>query len=144
MQKIILLVEDDEADAYLVQRGFRHLPFDYHLEIASDAKQALVFLAKCKTEGKSPDLILLDLFMPGMDGFEFLETVRSDEDWSDIRIVVLTGIDNDESILRAYQTGATSFLAKPSNKYEFQKFVAQAAEWWSGGTVGTSNPVSAG
>lgn len=127
----ILLVDDDEEDAYIVQRGLRHLPFDYHLEIYSDAVTALDYLNKCKTEPKLPDLILLDLQMPGMDGFEFLEAIRKDDDLSKIRVVVLTGVDNDEALLKAYENGATSYLAKPQNKFEFQSFIANATEWWA-------------
>lgn len=126
----ILLIEDDEEDAYIVRRGLRHLPFDYHLEVISDAAAALVYLNKCQSEDKLPNLILLDLHMPGMDGFDFLEAIRKHDGLSEIRVVVLTGLDDDESLLRSYESGATSYLAKPQNKYEFQNFIANATEWW--------------
>jgi two-component system, response regulator len=127
----ILHIEDDEDDAYIVRRGLRHLPFDYHLEVFSDAAVALVYLKKCQSEDKLPDLILLDLHMPGMDGFDFLEAVRKDDDLSEIRVVVLTGMDDDESLLKSYESGATSYLTKPQNKFEFQSFIANATEWWA-------------
>ena len=127
----ILLVEDDEDDAYIVGRGLRHLPFEYHLEIISDALSALEYLKRCKVDDQLPDLILLDLYMPGMDGFDFLEAIRKDDDFSQIRVVVLTGMDNDEALLRAYESGATTYLTKPQNKFEFQSFIASATEWWT-------------
>ncbi len=129
--RIILLVEDDEDDAYIVQRGLRHLPFDYRLEIYSEAVAALEHLKQGKSKDQLPDLILLDLHMPGMDGFDFLEAIRKDENLAEIRVVVLTGMDDDDALLKSYESGATSYLAKPQNKFEFQSFIAIATEWWA-------------
>ena len=127
----ILLIDDDEDDAYIVRRGLRHLPFDYHLEVISDAAAALDCLKKCQSAEELPDLILLDLQMPGMNGYDFLEAIRKDDDLSEIRVVVLTGMDNDDALLKSYESGATSYLAKPQNKFEFQSFIASATEWWA-------------
>ena len=66
--KSILLVEDDESDAYLIERAFRSLQFEYKLEITTDGSSALKLLEGCSSSSDLPELILLDLHMPGMNG----------------------------------------------------------------------------
>jgi len=129
--KSILLVEDDETDAYLIQRAFRALPFDHELDVAGDGTAALERLETRYAENKLPDLVLLDLHMPGMNGFELMKKIRANPVFEDLRIVVLTGTDTDEYLLEAYNCGATSYAVKPQNRLEFRRFVAEIAEWWA-------------
>ena len=60
-----------------------------------------------------------------------METIRANERLADIRIVVLTGSDSDETLVKAYNSGATSYAVKPNNRLEFRRFVAEIAEWWT-------------
>ena len=129
--KSILLVEDDETDAYLIQRSFRALPFEHDLEIAEDGVSALQKLESRLASDTLPDLVLLDLHMPGMNGFEVLEKIRTNDQYQDLRVVVLTGADSDDTLLKAYECGATSYAVKPQNRLEFRHFVAEIAEWWT-------------
>ncbi len=130
-KKTILLVEDDEADARLVKGAFRSFPFEYKLEIAKNGFDALRILEQNLVNNLLPDLILLDLHMPKMNGFELLKEIRAREKLKDVRIVALTGVDSDEALLQAYNSGATSYAIKPMSRLEFKHFVAEMAEWWA-------------
>ena len=128
--KRILLVEDDKTDAHLIERAFRTLPFEYHLDKAQDGLAALEKLEKGVLTDNLPDLVLLDLLMPRMSGFELLKKIRAHPKLKNLKTVVLTGADSDESLLEAYEAGATSYAAKPGNRLEFRRFVAEVAQWW--------------
>lgn len=114
----ILLIEDDEAEQKLLKRAFEQdKVLIKNLHIVYDGKEALDYL---NDENKSlPDLILLDLNMPIMDGREFLEKIQSTK-FAQIPIVVLTTSAQEEDILRSYNLGIKSYIIKP---VDFKKFV---------------------
>ncbi len=82
--------------------------FNFKLRTASGGQQALDAVAEEK-----PDLILLDLMMPGIDGFEVIRRLRSNEATADIRIVILSALNSQDDIVKGFNTGADDFITKP-------------------------------
>ena len=82
--------------------------FNFRVRTASGGQQALDAVAEEK-----PDLILLDLMMPGIDGFEVIRRLRSDEATADIRIVILSALNSQDDIVKGFNTGADDFITKP-------------------------------
>ena len=118
--KTILLVDDDDNSPLLVGMALVSLkprPILQHVPNAIQAQDYL--LGKVQFENRNmypfPDLVLLDLRMPIMDGFQFLEWSRSKPEFKTMPIVVLTDSLNQRDLTRAYQLGATSFLVKPTD-----------------------------
>lgn len=101
----ILIVDDNQMNLMLARKI---LSDKYNVSIVSSARAALRFL-----EESIPDMILLDLHMPELDGFQFLEIVKADERYKDIPIICLTADDDHESELRCFELGALDFITKP-------------------------------
>jgi CheY-like chemotaxis protein len=122
---MFLLVEDDENDVLLIQRAFNGAKLMNPLMVVRDGEQALQYLKgegsyANRAEFPLPALVLLDLNMPGMDGFQVLQWIRAQETLRALRVVVLTASDAMRDVNRAYQLGANSFLVKP---VDFERFV---------------------
>ena len=120
----VLLVDDDEACRYLTREALEEAR--YIVDEASSGEEALEYL-----ETRQPDLILLDIEMPGRDGFEVCAEVRSFPAWADIPILIVTGTGDFDSIQRAYEIGATDFVTKPINYLillERVRFVLRATQ----------------
>jgi chemotaxis family two-component system response regulator Rcp1 len=115
----ILLVEDSAADVRLTQEIVRDLEPPSELHVAPDGDAALSFLRR--GDGPRPDLVLLDLNLPGKDGRELLAELRSDPDLRTIPVVVLTTSGAPEDIRRTYDLAATSYVTKPLELRELRK-----------------------
>ena len=102
----VLAVDDVPINLVLVEKMLSK--FNFQLRKATDGRQALEAVA-----AKRPDLILLDLMMPGIDGFEVLRILRSNPATAGIRIVILSALNSNEDIIRGYQMGAIDFITKP-------------------------------
>lgn len=111
MKPSILIVEDDPVMVTFLDE---YLSSDFDTVMMTDAAQALESL----TAGMLPALIILDLFMPEMDGFEFLEAVRSQDRLNKMPVLVLSGSEKSEDRIQAFQTGADDFVVKPFNPME--------------------------
>lgn len=111
---MILLVEDDLEDIYVLQRSIAKTPLNVAIEIAHNGQDALAFLEEmANTERLSElNLILLDLNMPLMDGHEFLQIIRADQRFRIIPVVVLTTSQEQEVKNRAYSDGANAVISK--------------------------------
>lgn len=122
----ILVVEDNPGDAVLLREAFSDLGSGVRLSFARDGLEALHYLRR--EEGFSrtaiPDLIVLDLKMPGMDGLTFLRVRRYDPELKDLAVVVLTGSDAPDDREAARALGARSFFTKPA-KQEGWKALAE-------------------
>lgn len=115
---VILLVEDSEADAFLVRRAFERVGAKHRLEHVKNGEEAINYLAgegvyADRTLYPVPSLVLLDLKMPLRDGFEVLTWIRGRPELARVPVLVLTLSDRREDIKRAYDSGANSFLVKP-------------------------------
>lgn len=117
MQRVIniLLIEDDNLDQMEVKRTLDRKSIVYLLKIAKNGEEALAALNDNSNEifsGK-PDIILLDLNMPKMNGFEFLEKIKANDEWKDIKVFVLTTSDDREDKAKASKFGISGFITKP-------------------------------
>jgi len=127
----IMLVEDDPGDQKLIKTSLREQRVTNSPIVAGSAEEALEYLEKTKTdEAAMPDLILLDLNMPGMGGREFLRRVKSDADLEIIPVVVLTTSDADKDILESFRLQAAGYVKKPVNLADFQEVMQTLSDYW--------------
>ena len=130
----ILLVEDDSADAHLVRLAMAETRINATLEHVVDGREALEYLRRETDRFKEalrPDLILLDLNMPRLDGREFLVAVKADVALRAIPVVVLSTSDVERDVLGAYRLGAAGYVAKPLDVSEFIAEIRQLGEYWT-------------
>jgi len=111
-EKVILLVEDDELDVISVQRSLKKLDLDYTLHTAYNGKEALSILS-ANDYSVLPDVILLDLNMPKMNGIEFLQQIRSNEKLKDIQVFVMTTSADSSERSAAETLGISGYIIKP-------------------------------
>ena len=129
----ILLVEDELADANLVRLAIKQSKAYCNLHHVMDGLEALAFLRR---EGgrfgsvPKPDLILLDLNMPRMNGHEFLAAVKADENLASIPVVVLTTSEVERDVASAYKLGAAGFVTKPVDMDQFVAAMGKLAGYW--------------
>ena len=102
----VLAVDDIPLNLLLVQKMLSRLNFK--LRTATGGQQALDMVAELK-----PDLILLDLMMPGIDGFEVIRQLRANPDTADIRIVILSALNSQDDVVKGFNAGANDFIMKP-------------------------------
>jgi CheY-like chemotaxis protein len=119
----ILLVEDDPGDVVLVREAFDHNKVRNELRVASDGVYALEVLRDQSTP--LPDLILLDLNLPRMDGRELLTEIRADPRLTRIPVVVLTTSDAEADIVRSYELHANAYVTKPVDLQRFLDVVRE-------------------
>jgi len=124
-QALFLLVEDSEDDALSLRRVFLKANIINPLQVVKSGQEAVAYLSGFgpyanRAEFPLPALVLLDLRMPGMDGFQVLQWIRRQPALEGLRVVVLTASGAAEDINRAYKLGANSFLTKPNT---FERFV---------------------
>src|SRR5256885_1203051 len=127
-RKHCLLVEDRPDDAMLIQKEVSKRS-DFGLQWVNDAEEAVQYL-QCKPpflEQPRPDIILLDLKLPRMDGFKFLEWCRGTDPCKSIPVMVLTCLNLPDDIRRAYGLGANSYLTKPVNWTQFGQELSRLA-----------------
>ena len=102
----VLAVDDIPLNLLLIQKMLSR--FNFKLRTAANGQQTLDMVAEQK-----PDLILLDLMMPGIDGFEVIRRLRANPDTQDIQIVILSALNSNEDIIRGFNEGANEFITKP-------------------------------
>ena len=108
----ILLVEDNPGDVRLVRETLSEGGLACRLEVASDGVEALEILRR-ERDAELPDLILLDLNLPRMNGFELLRVVKEDSRWRSIPVIVLSSSDSEDDVRRAYDLQANCYVTKP-------------------------------
>ena len=134
-EEVILLVEDNPDDELLTRRALEKNNLCNELVVARDGEQALDYLFGTGSyEGRDtsvmPQLILLDLGLPKVDGFEVLERVRSDERTSRLPVVILTSSPDELACAEGYVRGANSCVRKPVDFLEFHKAVQELGMYW--------------
>jgi len=131
----ILLVEDNPDDVFMVSRAFKQVGIVNPLVVVRDGQQAIQYL---KGEGlyvdrqqfPVPDLMLLDLDLPGVNGFQVLTWLRRESDCRHVPVVVLTSSTYSPDVKRAYQVGANTFLTKPTDFIELVSEVKAVGDFW--------------
>ncbi|NAS89404.1 two-component system response regulator [ANME-1 cluster archaeon AG-394-G21] len=137
MEKIkpatILLVEDDPGDQKLITVSLKNQKIGNEVHIADSGEEAMDFLylrGKYSHETSRPDLILLDLNMPGMGGKEFLRQIKGDEKMKSIPVIILTSSDSDDDIIDTYNLHASGYVKKPVKLEDFKRVMKQINEYW--------------
>lgn len=132
MQVQVLLVEDSPGDVRLTREAFREANMSIHLHVATDGVEAMAFLRKegVHTMAPRPDLILLDLNLPRMDGREVLAHIKADESLRTIPTVILTTSDAEADIVKSYQLQANCYLSKPVQLDAFETLVRSINDFW--------------
>ncbi|MCL4258590.1 MAG: response regulator [Anaerolineales bacterium] len=128
----ILLVEDNPGDVRLTQEAFKDGMLRNNLHVAMDGEQAMDFLYRRGqfTEAPRPDLILLDLNLPKMNGREVLAAIKQDESLKRIPVVVLTTSQDEADITESYRQFASSYIVKPVSMEKFLKVVSSFKQYW--------------
>jgi CheY-like chemotaxis protein len=130
----ILLVDDNEDDVLMARKAFAQLNFPHKLETALSAQGALDYL-RCSgsyTDRKPvlPDLLLLDINMPLMDGFALLKLLKADPCLKKIPVIMLTSSSAREDVSRSYECGAASYLTKPESFEGFKNLMYDFGRYW--------------
>ncbi len=130
----VLLVEDRNADARLVMEAFRMVDSKCTIDCVKDGVEALEYLSgKGAFKGKKmPDLILLDIKLPRMDGKELLKEIKSSVTLRDIPVVMLTNSDTKEDIMESYEHQANSYITKPVALSDLVETAKYIEELWLG------------
>jgi len=134
-QGVVLLVEDNPAEQNLARRSFAKGHVQADLRVVSDGEEAIDYLFRRgvysdKETSPTPDIILLDLNLPKIDGRQVLERIKSDSNLSKIPVIVLTTSKKEEDILKTYELGCNSFLNKPVEVEDFVKVLSELGSYW--------------
>jgi chemotaxis family two-component system response regulator Rcp1 len=128
----VLLVEDSPGDVRLTQEALRDANRRIHLHVACDGVEAVAFLRRegAYVAAPRPDLVLLDLNLPKMDGREVLAFIKSDGGLKTIPTIVLTTSEAEVDIVKSYQLQANCFLSKPVQLEAFENLVRSINDFW--------------
>ena len=128
----ILLVEDNPGDVRLTQEALREGKIKNRLFVVNDGVEALSYLGREGEYADSvmPDLILLDLNLPRMDGRQVLQKIKEDESLKSIPVVVLTTSDAEDDVLRSYNLHANCYITKPVDLDQFLTIVRSIENFW--------------
>ena len=128
----VLLVEDSPGDVRLTQEAFRAANPSVSLHVANDGLEAMIFLRKQNGHANSPrpDMILLDLNMPRMDGRQVLAEIKKDDKLKTIPTVILTTSEAEVDVAKSYQLQANCYLTKPVQLDAFEDLVKSINEFW--------------
>lgn len=128
----ILLVEDNEDDVVLTTAAFKKGKVSNNMNVVGDGVEALAFLRR---EGQfsaapRPDIILLDLDLPRMDGHELLKIIKDDPEFSAIPVVILTTSKAEEDIIKSYKSHSNCFVTKPVLMEDFERVIRTLEDFW--------------
>jgi two-component system, chemotaxis family, response regulator Rcp1 len=128
----VLLIEDSPGDVRLMQEVFREANMSINLHVTMDGVEAMAFLRREGQHGHAPrpDLILLDLNLPRMDGREVLARIKKDDSLKTIPTIILTTSESEVDIVRSYQLHANCYLSKPVQLDEFETLVKRINDFW--------------
>ena len=130
----VLLVDDSPQDVRLTREALKGSRFRFHLRVASNGEEALAIL---RNQGRhanaaQTNLVLLDLNMPRMDGFEMLAVMKEDATLKCIPVVVLTTSDAESDVLRTYKLHANAYVTKPARVDQFESTMKAIENFWIG------------
>ena len=129
----ILLIEDEPAEIYLVQDAIDSgdLATSITLHVAIDGRQARDFLKQSSTNAITLDLILLDLHLPYINGYDLLEEIKGDYTLKNIPVIILTASVSDEAIAQTYRLNANGYLSKPVGCVELNMIIRLFKNYWA-------------
>lgn len=125
----VLLVEDNPGDIRLIKEAFAAVEQDLSFRVIEHGDVAVTKLTEQSLD-PTPDLVLLDLNLPGTDGEEILETLRDDPDMGTLPVIILTGSDATEDVKRCYEAQANAYLTKPTGPTELTALAETVERFW--------------
>ena len=130
----ILVAEDNEDDVFLLRQALKKVPKAAMLHVVNDGAQAVAWLQGTGKYGDrkqcpAPEVLLLDLNMPNLNGFEVLEWLRNDSAWSRLMVHVLTASSRESDVRKAYDLRANSYVVKPTRLDDLAGFMAALHTW---------------
>jgi CheY-like chemotaxis protein len=128
----ILLVEDNPGDVRLTREALRRGRVANTLDVVGDGDAAIAFLRRegPYADAETPDLMLLDLNLPGLDGREVLAEIKSDPELRRLPVIVLTTSASERDIAKSYDVGANCFVTKPVDVHDFMEVVQSFEGFW--------------
>lgn len=127
----ILLIEDETEDIKLIKRAFSQNDFEITLSVKGNGKLALDYLSeKVQLKKQLPDLILLDLNMPLMNGKDTLGRLKSDSCYKKIPVIVMTSSESQQDVIQSYELGANCYIQKPVGLEELRELVEAIQGFW--------------
>lgn len=131
----ILVAEDDPTDAFFFQRAFKRAGIPVTLHFVRDGREAIDYLEGTspfaeRAANPMPQLLLLDLKMPRLDGFDVLAWIRKQQGMENLRVIIFSGSDDPRDRKRAQALGANSYLVKPHSIEEMNSLVARFKKQW--------------
>ena len=128
----LLVVEDNDGDVVLFEKAFEQIKAGKKLQFVADGEEALNFLFRKKgyEEAHRPDLVLLDLNLPKVNGREVLKVIKSDPELKAIPVIVFTSSLAEKDIFDCYDLHANSYVIKPMDYYEFLETIRKLAGFW--------------
>lgn len=128
----LLIVDDDEDHVYLAKESFARVKHKIDIDHVSNGVECMSFLRKegCYLDARLPDIVLLDLNMPLMNGREVIKEIVADPQLNFLPIVVLSTSESDRDIMEAYGLRCNSYIVKPVDFNEFQRAITDFANYW--------------
>lgn len=128
----ILLVEDNEGDAFITQQMFERSKIANNLHIVEDGTDALDFLRKqgAYADAPTPDIMLLDINLPKLDGKEVLRIAKEDEQLKYLPIIMLTSSKSEQDVVKSYGCHANGYMVKPVGLVQFQDTIQALNGFW--------------
>lgn len=128
----ILLVEDNEGDIVLTEQALKKAHMATEFNVARDGDQALKYLRKTGEfqDAETPDLIFLDINLPGINGMEVLKEIKKDQILKTIPVVMLTTSESGEDIIESYRNYANCYIVKPVDFKKFMDVVQKIKDFW--------------
>lgn len=128
----ILLVEDNPGDIRLIMEYFKGTDISYNIVVAKDGQTALQILKQEEeyADMKRPNLIILDLNLPRINGIEVLKEVKKDDDLKIIPIIILTTSRKEEDIMETYQNNVNAYLTKPVDLDQYSQVISSIQDFW--------------
>lgn len=126
----ILLVEDNYGDVVLLKEALTHSEIDHHLQVVRDGQSALDLVFACNGHPRCPDLIILDLNLPKVDGYKVLQVIKQDERTRAVPIIVMSSSGDRDDIQRAYEFHANSYIRKPGDLEDLFRVVLAVETFW--------------
>jgi len=130
----VLLIEDNPGDVRLLEEAFRELGADIHMQVAKDGAEGLqmIFQASQRKTDRHPDIILLDLNLPKIDGKDVLARLKGDDRLVDIPVIVFSSSMAALDVDQAYRLQANCYVAKPADFDRYVTFMTALKEFWIG------------
>jgi CheY-like chemotaxis protein len=126
----ILLAEDEDIHSLIIQKAFNALDDqNFSIHLVTDGEAVLEFISNASKP--SPDLILMDLKLPKLDGFDLLQEIRQNPRTKSIPVIILTSSARQQDLKKCYELGCNSYIVKPMNFNKFKEIIHYVYKYWT-------------